>query len=160
MIPTVTGLLASTVAQQVVEKYPQIRLRMVDAYGSFLVDWLHSGEIDMAVINGPAQDLHLDSELLRHDEMYVVGAVGSGLAKTPTVSLASLSGRPLVLPSPPHALRLLIDKAFEAAKLVSDVKVEADSFQALLDIVGGASAVGSAIPSCRCMPPRSDSSLG
>jgi DNA-binding transcriptional LysR family regulator len=137
MVPTLSSSLASTVARQVVQQHPGIALRMVDAYGSFLVDWLHRGEIDIAVIYGPSNDLHLDVQSLRHDELYAVGPAGCGLSERESVSLGWMADKPLVLPSPPHALRVLIDDAYAAAKLNISVRVEADSFQALMDLVEG-----------------------
>lgn len=137
MVPTVSGVIASTVANQVVRNYPEISLRMVDAYGRFLVDWLHQGEIDIAVIHGPAQGLHVETLPLISDQLCAIGPIGSGLAQQETVTLEWTSTFPLVLPSSPHALRLLIDDAYAAAGLIPDIRVEADSFQALLDIVGG-----------------------
>ncbi len=135
LVPTVGGELAARIARRITAEFPGIQLRLVDAYGGFLVDWLHRSEIDLAVVYGPARSLHLDVEVLRRDAMFVVGAAGQGLAGRSDVSLAWLADQPLVLPSAPHGLRALVDGAAAAAGVALTVTVEADSFQPLLDVV-------------------------
>jgi LysR family transcriptional regulator, nitrogen assimilation regulatory protein len=137
MVPTVGSALACRLAERVAEHLPGITLRLVEAYGSYLTEWLHRGEVDVAVIYGPASSVHLDAQTLRHDDLRVVSQVGSGLAGHREVDLEWLSGQKLVLPSAPHALRLLVDDAFAAAGHPPQVAIEADSFGALLDIVAG-----------------------
>ncbi len=135
MVPTVSSALAARIARDVVDDHPGIELRLVDAYGGYLIDWLHRGEIDLAVVYGPAKTLHLDVENLRSDALFAVGAPGCGLAAQQQVGLEWLARRPLVLPSAPHGLRALVDTGFAAAGLVPQVRVEADSYQALIDVV-------------------------
>lgn len=135
MVPTISGALAATVARRVVAELPGVQLRMVDAYGNFLIDWLHRREIDIAVVYGPAHQLHLFSETLRNEELFLVGKKGAGFAGKETITLAELSGHPIVLPSAPHGLRAIIDLACRNAEVELSVAVEADSFQALVDIV-------------------------
>ena len=135
MVPTISGALAATVARRVVAEYPGVQLRMVDAYGNFLVDWLHRREIDLAVVYGPARQLHLSAETLRSDALFLVGKAGSGLEPAGLMALADIADRPVVLPSAPHGLRAIIDAASRAAGIELKVTVEADSFQALIDMV-------------------------
>lgn len=135
MVPTIGTALACKVARRVVSDFPGIRLRIVEAYGSYLVEWLHRGEIDMAVVYGPATAVHLEAQSLRKDDLLAVAACGSGLAGQQSVGIEWLAARSLVLPSPPHALRLLVEAEFARRSLDPDVTIEANSFGALVDIV-------------------------
>lgn len=135
LVPTISSALAARVAQRVVASFPAIQLRIVDAYGGFLVDWLHRGEIDLAVVYGPARSLHLTVEQLGSDQLCAVGAIGSGLNARAKMPLAEALLAPLVLPSDPHSLRALIEQTAAAHKVALNIAVEADSFQALVDIV-------------------------
>jgi DNA-binding transcriptional LysR family regulator len=141
MVPTICSILSVTIAQQVTEQYPGVMLRMVDAYASHLVDGLHRGEIDIGVIYGPSTGLHLNVETLRYDDLFAFGAPGCGLGAKRSVSLGWLGKRSLILPSAPHALRALVDEAYAAAGATLSIKVEADSFQALKNMVLGALGV-------------------
>jgi LysR family transcriptional regulator, nitrogen assimilation regulatory protein len=137
MVPTVGSALSYRLCERVGKTLPGITLRLVEAYGSYLTEWLHRGEIDLATIYGPAKSVHLSAETLRHDDLLVVAKRGSGIASLGSVDLEWLAGQPLVLPSRPHALRLLVDDALSTCALVPNVAVEADSFGALLAIVSG-----------------------
>lgn len=141
MVPTVGGTLAARLVQRVVEQLPGVELRLVEAYGSYLTEWLYKGEIDLAVVYGPQQNVHLRTIALRQDELHLVSAPGGWLDGRETVTLDQLEGRPLVLPSAPHALRVLIEKAFAEADVPLVVRVEADSFQPLVEVA--MSGVGS-----------------
>src|SRR6202007_1054414 len=44
-------------ARRSVESYPGISLRIVESYSGHLIEWLHRGEMDLAVIYGPSADL-------------------------------------------------------------------------------------------------------
>lgn len=134
-VPTIGSALAARVAQRVVQSLPSVQLRIVDAYGSFLVDWLHRGEIDLAVVYGPAQNLHLTVEQLGSDQLLAVGAAGLGLGGLTSMSVEDALRLSLVLPSHPHSLRLLIERMAAKSQLELNIAVEADSFQALIDIV-------------------------
>lgn len=134
-VPTIGSALAARVAQRVVQSLPSVQLRIVDAYGGFLVDWLHRGEIDLAVVYGPAQSLHLTVEQLGSDQLLAVGAAGSGLNGRDSISVEEALRSSLVLPSPPHSLRVLIERTAAERQLDLSIAVEADSFQALVDIV-------------------------
>ncbi|MDT9598780.1 LysR family transcriptional regulator [Sphingosinicella rhizophila] len=135
MVPTISGGLAGLVAQRVVELYPQVALRIFDAYGGFLIDLIHRGEIDMAVVYGPATQLHLNVETLRSDDLFAIAAPGQGISQLGSASFSDIAKRPLILPSHPHGLRALAEHAAAAADLTLHIPVEADSFQALVDIV-------------------------
>ncbi len=137
MVPTVGSALACKVARRVADDLPGVMLRMVEAYGGYLTEWLHRGEIDMAVVYGPATAVHLDAERLRTDNLHAIGPRGCGLAVQGEVGLDWLARHKLVLPSAPHALRLLVDQAFSDASLAPNIGIEVDSFGALLEIVAG-----------------------
>ncbi len=135
MVPTVSAALAARIAREVVNAHPGIELRLVDAYGGYLIDWLHRGEIDLAVVYGPARTLHLAAEAMRSDAMFAVAAPGQGLEGRASVTLRWLATQPLVLPSAPHGLRALLEARFAEVGLTLAARVEADSWPALVDVV-------------------------
>ena len=135
VVPTVSTVLASRLAQAVLRDRPGISLRIVESFGGHLLDWLHRGELDLAMIYGRGPDLHLRTETLARDELMVVGARGSGLAKRKGVSIEWLARQPLILPSPPHGLRTLINTAAAKKKLSLNVLLETDSFRVQMDVV-------------------------
>ncbi len=133
IVPTASYVLAGVLASKVAAKYPGISLRIVEAYSAHLVEWLQRGEIDAAIMYG--SDLHLKTEPLLVDELVLVGPANSDLKATTLVAVATLAKLPLVLPSRPHGLRLIVENAAAKARVKLAVRFEADSFRVLNDLV-------------------------
>jgi DNA-binding transcriptional LysR family regulator len=135
LVPTVSCVLSARLARRTVESYPGISLCIVESYSGHLTEWLHRGEMDLAVIYGPSADLHLSVQDLGRDAVVAVGPPGSGLARKQRVEMDWLLRQKLVLPSHSHGLRALIEHAAAQKKLKLDVQVEADSFRVLTGLV-------------------------
>lgn len=133
IVPTASYVLAGKLACRVAAKYPDISLRIVEAYSAHLVDWLQRGEIDAAIMYG--SELHLKIEPLLRDELVLVGPTDSDLKAGTPVPVATLAKRFLVLPSRPHGLRLVVESAAAKARIKLTVRFEADSFRVLTDLV-------------------------
>jgi LysR family transcriptional regulator, nitrogen assimilation regulatory protein len=135
LVPTVSCVISARLARRTVDRYPGISLCIVESYSGHLMEWLHRGEMDLALIYGPSSDLHLTVQSLGRDHVAAVGPRGSGLAQKKQVDIGWLLKQRLVLPSHSHGLRALIEQAAAKKKLKLDVKLEADSFRVLTSLV-------------------------
>jgi DNA-binding transcriptional LysR family regulator len=135
IVPTASYVLAGRLARRVATEYPGISLRIVEGYGGHLIEWLQRGQIDAAIIYGPHSDLHMRLEELLLENLVLVGPPGSGLSPKTPVSVAAFAKLPLVLPSRPHGLRVVVDSAAAKAKVKLQIRIEADSFRVLTDLV-------------------------
>jgi LysR family nitrogen assimilation transcriptional regulator len=50
--PTVGDVLATRLIERFLQRYPEVRLRIVTAFSGYLLEWLHHNEIDIAVLYG------------------------------------------------------------------------------------------------------------
>ncbi len=135
LVPTVSAVLSGRLARRIITDFPDISLRIVESYGGHLVEWLHRGEMDLAIIYGPSVDLHLTVETLGRDDIVAVGPRGSGLKERGEVDIGWLAEQKLVLPSHSHGLRALIERATARKNLSLQVLMEADSYRVLTSIV-------------------------
>src|SRR5947207_5483651 len=135
LVPTVSCVISARLARRTVDKYPGISLCIVESYSGHLMEWLHRGEMDLALIYGPSSDLHLTVQSLGRDPIVAVGPRGSGLSERKQVDIGWLLKQRLVLPSHSPGLRALIEQAAAKKKLKLDVKLEADSFRVLTSLV-------------------------
>ncbi|MFJ4208017.1 LysR family transcriptional regulator [Paenarthrobacter sp. NPDC089675] len=134
MMPTVSTLVAASVARRVLLDLPGVQLRMSESYTGHLVEWLHRGQLDVAILYGPSAGLHLPSESLGKEDLVAVAAAGGVLSDRSHVTLEWLLAHPLALPSESHGLRRIIeDAALEVHRPVK-VALEADSFRILVDL--------------------------
>jgi LysR family nitrogen assimilation transcriptional regulator len=135
IVPTVSDLLAGRLVRRVADEFPGISVRIVEGYGGHLLEWLQKGEIDVAIMYGPQSSLHIKATELMIEELVLVGPPDSDLDPASPVSVAAFAKLPLVLPSRPHGLRMLVEGAALRAKSKIDVRYEADSFRVLKNLV-------------------------
>ncbi|WP_030539478.1 LysR substrate-binding domain-containing protein [Sphingobium sp. DC-2] len=132
--PTVSYILAGRLMSRVARHSPNISLRIVEGYAGHLIDWLQRGEIDTALLYGPASDFQMKVEDLLFEQLMLVGSGSCDLDPARPVPVRALSDLPLALPSQPHGLRMVIENAANKAKATLKVKFEADSFLVLKEI--------------------------
>jgi LysR family nitrogen assimilation transcriptional regulator len=135
LVPTVSAVLSGRLARRIMTELPDISLRIVESYGGHLVEWLHRGEMDLAITYGLADDLHLSVHCIGAEDIAVVGPPGSGLARKKQVELEWLVKQRLILPSISHGLRALLEKAVAAKKLTLNAMIEADSYRAQISLM-------------------------
>lgn len=134
MPPTVVQSLAGALASRVAQFSPNISLRIVDSYTGHLLDWLRRGELDIAILYGPVPD-DLHAEELLQDELLLVGPAKAPVCANGSIDFVQLRDLPLILPSPNHGLRKSIDSAARAAGLSVNVRIQADSYQLMKELV-------------------------
>ena len=109
-------------------------------------DWLRTGRLDIAVLyNAPPSD-ELEAHPLEDEELLLVQARPAGLAEEPPpgpVSLAEVARLPLVIPSRPNAVRMLVEAELAGIGERPKVALEIDGVSAILDLV--ADGVGVAL---------------
>lgn len=136
MPPTVADLLSVPLANAFKKHHPEATLRIVSAYSAYLLDWLQRGSIDVAILfetrRPPAS---LQTALLLEEELHLIGSTDDGLSPEKPVILASLGRCELLLPSCGHGLRTILEDCAATAGIQLNVRVEADSFSTLKNLV-------------------------
>jgi LysR family transcriptional regulator, nitrogen assimilation regulatory protein len=135
LVPTVSAVFSGRLARRVISEFPDVSLRIVESYGGHLVEWLHRGEMDLAITYGPAVDLHLTVQSIGREDIAVVGPPGSGLAKKKQVDLKWLVKQDLIVPSISHGMRALLEKAVARERLTLKPMMEADSYRAQISLI-------------------------
>lgn len=133
MPPTMVQAIAGAVARRVAISAPKIRLRFVDAYSGYLQMWLEQGELDAAILYGPTPS-GFNATLLLEDELVLVGPAQSPFANE-MVEGKRLEDLPLILSSPAHGLRAVIEEAAAKAEIRLNIVTQADSYQLLKELV-------------------------
>ena len=112
-----------------------ISVPLVAAYTGYLLDWLHRGEIDLAVLYDPHDARSLRSQPLLLEDLFLIGPPSSGLSGSQAVPFRTLAGKRILLPSIRHGLRTIVEQCAMEAGITLDVAVEADSYATLKDLV-------------------------
>ncbi len=133
--PTVADIISVPLVAAFGKAHPQASLRLVSAYTGYLLDWLHRGEIDVAVLYDPRPARSLRSQPLLLENLFLIGPPGAGFSIARAFPFRELDGRRLLLPSTRHGLRTIVEHCASEAGITLDVVVEADSYAALKDLV-------------------------
>jgi LysR family nitrogen assimilation transcriptional regulator len=123
--------------------HPRLQLRVVESYGGDIQDMLLSGRVDLGVLNARTVGrTQLSIEFLKQDRMYLLRR-GRHTGTRRRIALTSLAGEPLILPTPEHGLRILIDDAARNKGVELQPLYEVDSIPVVLELLhrGAASAV-------------------
>jgi DNA-binding transcriptional LysR family regulator len=111
------------------QRYPGIRLRLVDGFSAQLHDMTLRAQLDLALLYADRPGRALVQMPLLAEPLGLVTAPGD----TSALPVAALAGRPLALPAAPNRLRLLIDRAAGAVPLT--ITEELDSYPVLIRMV-------------------------
>jgi LysR family transcriptional regulator, nitrogen assimilation regulatory protein len=133
--PTVAEIVTVPLVRKVEESHPQLRIRLTAAYSVYLIDWLQRGILDVAISYDPEPLKSLRIiPIMMEDLLYVSAASKRRKFKQP-MSFARLATERLVLPSPGHGLRVIMEQCAQKAGIDLSASVEADSFGAMIDLV-------------------------
>lgn len=129
MTPTVGDVLAARLVERFLALHPEVTLRVVTAYSGHLLEWLHGGEVDIAVVYGTERVANVRISPLLEENLHFVAAGRTAARIGDAVRFAEVAARRLVLPGPQHGLRALVEGEARRRGLALDVVVEADSLQ-------------------------------
>ena len=135
MPPSVAEMMAAPIVSALWESYPEIHLRIVTAFTGHLRDWVQSGDVDIAVLYDPLHTSALRSTPLLTEELLLVGPSSCELSLTRPVPFSTLTGEQLILPSPQHGLRAVLNIYAAKSRLHLSTRVEADSYSTIIALV-------------------------
>jgi LysR family tcuABC transcriptional regulator len=155
LAPTTAVVLGLPLMLAMRERYPDVRLHMVESLSGHLSAMLNARQLDLAVLfDAPLRtDQSLQTSrrwsqlpLLQEDLFLIYSASRFALPQAnprakpkakaaATVEISALAKLPLILPTGPHGLRNTLDTAFARAKIRPNVVLEIDSLTMLMEAV-------------------------
>ena len=124
MPPTPGEFIAPVLLERIKAHYPEIELRFLEGFSSVLAQKLANNEISIAVMHGPEPSSDMTITELLVERLWVIGAAGT--LDRASYTLAEAAALPLILPSRPNFLRILIDSHAEREKLTLNVVQRSD----------------------------------
>lgn len=108
------------------QRYPKIRLRILEGMSGHVQEWLSAGRLDMSVLYSGGPTPGLSVEAIAEEELCLISRYDSMLATTPA-RCRDLPRLPLVLPGRGHGLRRAIESWRRPRDEPLDVVAEVDS---------------------------------
>jgi len=135
MPSSIATVLAIELVQEFRRAFPNVSLKVMEGYSGHVLEWLTTARLDVAVLydtpNLKGKTLRTDPIL--SDELFLIGSpkdpsrIGNG-----PVRAAHLAEIPLVLPSRPHGIRILVDEAMDHNGLTANVQMEIDAMHSMI----------------------------
>ena len=135
MPPTVSDVLAVPLVSAFQARHPEATIRIVSAYTSYILEWLHKGEVDVAILFESKSARSLKSEPLMEEALHLIGPKDCDLSPEVPVDFVTLDKEKLLLPSAGHSLRNLLDDHLRGLGITLNVTVETDSYSTLKNLV-------------------------
>jgi LysR family nitrogen assimilation transcriptional regulator len=138
---TISEILSVPLIVEARRRYPGIQLRIAEAMSGFVLEWMRTSRIDLAVIYRKVSDAELATvELLEEELVFFTPKKGAGqgvaLPKAGRqLSLSDVAKFPLILPGQDHGLRSLLDQYAQAARVELEVSIEVDSYSNIKELV-------------------------
>ena len=134
--PTTASVLGVSLMQAMRERYPDVRLHLVESLSGHLGAMLNARQLDLAVLFQTDVARRWSVLPLLDEKLFVIGRADlPGLPTGRQVRLARLGELPLIMPSASHGLRATLEAAFARARVAPRVVAEIDGLAMLMDAV-------------------------
>ena len=127
VLPSLARLLLPLLFSDLRRTAPAVTLRAAEGFSGNLDEQLSSGRLDVAVINRYGTSVLRGEEVLGTADTYLIGKTGNPLLGERNVPFKALTGLPLVLPSVPNGLRVMLDQLSRRHGVPLQVVMEVDS---------------------------------
>ncbi|TAN31242.1 MAG: LysR family transcriptional regulator, partial [Castellaniella sp.] len=136
LAPTTASVIGLPLIMAMRERYPDVRVRLVELLSGNLTAMLNTRQLDLAILfNDDVADKWAIIPLLK-ESLYIMAAPGfKGFPKSEKVRLADVGNLPLAMPSRLHGLRNVLTSAAGREPLSLNVAIELDSLPVLMGVV-------------------------
>ena len=137
---SLSPVLSLSLMAAVREQCPNIRLKVVSGLSGHLARWILDNTLDFGLLYSPSTIAGLNLELLVTEQLFLVAQRQNNdalveLCKEGSIAMTDLQHIPLVMPSPEHGLRALVDQVASSANVSLHIRTELDAHELLLEWV-------------------------
>lgn len=135
LIPSIVRGLLPGFLPGFLETYPMIDVRIIQGFSDTLAERVLEDEVDFAVVLSPPRHEGLDIAKFVDCPMVLISHPALGLAAGAPVRLAELPALDLVVPSPNHTLRRMIEQRIWTKEIRVGRRLEMDTVHGMIDFV-------------------------
>jgi LysR family nitrogen assimilation transcriptional regulator len=134
--PTVAKMLTVPLVREFRTRFPRASIGIVEGLSVYMHEWLLMGRIDIGLLYNAVPSPGVSILPFIEEDLYLISP-GRPARKTSDrqVRLRQLAELPLIIPSRPHAIRMLVETELANIGLRPKVALEIDGVDAILDLV-------------------------
>jgi LysR family nitrogen assimilation transcriptional regulator len=138
MPPSVARMLTVPLTRAFRTRMPEAQLSISEGLSSAMQENLQNGRLDIAVLYNPSHVPGIENTPLGQEELLLVQPRPPGLQEDPPpppIRLLDVAALPLVIPTRPNAIRMLVESEMAAMGCRPLIALEIDGVSAILDLV-------------------------
>jgi len=135
LMPTTTRSVIAPVLEKFANRFPNVEVKIEEAYSAHLCEGVSSGRLDFAVVPPSNFNSGLRSTQLETDVEVFVTASNDQWEHLSAVDLTTMEPLKLVLPGPENARRAKLDECIKTFNIPVKSIMELDAMMATLDLV-------------------------
>lgn len=133
--PTVAEVATLPLVRAIRTAHPDLSLCFTTGFSGHLLEWLKRDELDCCVAYGASGAGLIHTIPILDETLMLIAPPSDEMTASGPIPFASLAAEPLVLPSPAHGLRAILDAAAKQVGITLTPSLEADSLTAMIDLV-------------------------
>jgi LysR family transcriptional regulator, nitrogen assimilation regulatory protein len=134
-LPSIGMPLTRPLFKRLRERFPGVRLKILEGSSGQVEEWLADARIDIAILYRYGSSLPEQEASLAIVYSYLIGAHGDVLTAGDEVPLKALDRLPFILPSAPNGLRNSLDSIARQHHISIEPEIEADSLPLMKSVV-------------------------
>lgn len=136
---TISQVLSASLIMAARKRFPKIRLRIAEAMSGFVNEWIRDGRVDLAALYSPLNDRTVSSYPVLAEQLCLLGPTVSAEPHasfgSQSIEFPDIAQLSLVLPSPTHGLRQLLESEAADLDIKLNIEIEVDSFASIKELV-------------------------
>jgi LysR family transcriptional regulator, nitrogen assimilation regulatory protein len=119
------------------QRQPKALLSVTEGLSTSLQEALIAGRLDIALLYNPNATSQIQIQTLLFEELFLVGSATNTQAKKKpsSIALSNIRDEPLIIPTRPNAIRMLVESELSAFGFTPNIMMEIDGVSAILDLV-------------------------
>jgi len=135
MTPTVAEIVTVPLARRIKRAHPRLTLCLTSGFSGHILDWLMRDLLDACISYEAEATGAVRTQPILVEKLLLVGSAARGLRMEQPVPFSMLQHEAIILPSPLHGLRTIIDECAARAAIRLSPCLEADSLTGMIDLV-------------------------
>jgi LysR family nitrogen assimilation transcriptional regulator len=134
--PSVGRVLSGPLVAEFRARFPRADISIAEGLTVHILEWLALGRIDLGIVYNPPASPAVELRPFVEQQLYLIGPERPRRGdRSASVELRQVPAYPLIIPSRPHTIRMLVDSRLSALGLKAKVALEIDGIRAILDLV-------------------------
>ncbi len=134
--PSIARMMTVPLTRAFRKRLPNAALSISEGLTISMQEGLQTGRLDIALLYNPAPSPELETLPLMDEELQLIGPrPAKSKARATALSLKDVSALPLVIPSRPNAIRMVVETEMANIGCKPAISLEIDGVAAILDLV-------------------------